>query len=186
MQRRQLPLLVFAWLLFLSLLLPASLTLGSSSVVHAATVSVTLLPGKLIIDSAPTVLTYIALPSADDTRTFVGGFSIAITDATGSRAGWHVQAALGPAIGPDGAPVPVQTATITTADVTPNTGRVPVSTLAYPRALRTDGETIFSAAAGSGAGKSSLTFNATLSVPASATRMETISTPLDVTIISGP
>ncbi len=177
MQRRQLPLLVFAWLLFLSLLLPASLTLGSSSVVHAATVSVTLLPGKLIIDSAPTVLTYIALPSADDTRTFVGGFSIAITDATGSRAGWHVQ---------DGAPVPVQTATITTADVTPTTGRVPVSTLAYPRALRTDGETIFSAAAGSGAGKSSLTFNATLSVPASATRMETISTPLDVTIISGP
>ena len=159
---------------------------GIASGVRAATASVTLLPGKLFITDAATTLIYTAAPSADETRAYTATFSISVTDATGSRAGWRIQAALGPVLNDTGASAFISASTITGATITTQTGRAPLGTLAYPRPFRTDGDTLFSAAAGSGMGKSSLAFTTELRVPAENLTSDQYSAALTVSILSGP
>lgn len=161
------------------------LALFSGQAVGAATVTAVLEPGRLTITDAPIALTYSSATTADRLRTLDATFGLGVTDASGRRAGWHIQAALGPLTRADGTPVPVRSSTVTEARVTALTGRTPISTLSYPRAFRTSGDTIFSAAAGSGVGKSALTFGAELVVPDTADDAPLTAT-LMVTIAAGP
>jgi len=160
--------------------------LGVASGVRAATATVALLPGSLVITDAPTTLNYTAATTADETRAYTTTFTISVTDATGSRAGWHIQAALGPLMGDTGAFAFVGASTITGESITTQTGRTPLGILAYPRTLRADGDTLFSAAAGSGMGRASLAFTAGLRVPADSIASDQCSAALTVSILSGP
>ena len=159
---------------------------GIASGARAATATVTLLPGKFAITDAPATLDYTAAPAVDETRAYTTTFSISVTDATGSRAGWHLQAALGPLVSSTGAFAFVGASTITGATITTQTGRAPLGTLAYPRPFRADGDTLFSSAAGSGMGKSSLAFTTEVRVPADSLGGDQCSAALTVSILSGP
>ncbi len=162
------------------------LIFGIASGVGAATATVTLLPGKLAITDTPALLLYTGATATDEARTYTTTFSVSITDATGSRAGWHIQAALGPFLSATGTSAFASTATITGASVITQTGRAPSSTLAYPRPFHADSDTIFSAAAGSGIGKSLVTFATELSIPADSADSDQYRAALAVTILSGP
>lgn len=118
----------------------------------AATVSVTLRPGPLAIIEAPAALTFVAGADAS----LVAVATIRVVDTTGSKAGWRIVAGIGPLVGSDGTDITDAEATIPGVNSTPQTGRPPTSTLVYPRALHAATETIFSAAPGSGMGKSAL------------------------------
>lgn len=146
----------------------------------AATVSLTLQPGPLAIIEAPAALTFIA--GADASVTAVA--TVRVVDATGSKAGWRIATSLGPLIGSDSTDITDAEATITGVYVTPQTGRPPASTLVYPRALRAATETIFSAAPGSGMGKSALIVTASVA-DARLTPGVTYTAALVVAIISG-
>ena len=159
---------------------------GTADAVNGATATVTLLPGKLTITDAPAVLNFASTTATDDVRTYLATFSISVTDATGSLAGWHIQAALGPFLGTTGTSALASTSVITGANVTTQSGRAPNNTLIYPRPFRTDGDTIFSAAPRSGMGRSSVAFATQVSFPTMIADSEQYTTALDVTVISGP
>lgn len=162
------------------------LTCGTASGVNAATATVALLPGKLAVTDAPATLTYAATTTTNDTRTYATAFSVSVTDATGSLAGWHIQAALGPLLSAAGTTAVARTSMITGASVSTLTGRAPASTLAYPRPFHNEGETIFSAANRSGMGKSSVTFGAEMSIPTEIADSDQYTATLIMTIASGP
>lgn len=161
-------------------------TCGTASGVNAATATVALLPGKLAVTDAPATLTYMATTTADDTRIYDSAFRISVTDATGSRAGWHIQAALGPLVNAVGTTAVARTSMITGASVSTLTGRDPASTLTYPRPFYSEGETIFSAANHSGMGKSSVSFGAEMSIPIEIADSDQYTAALAVTIVAGP
>jgi hypothetical protein len=171
---------LFAAALFVALLCWTSSAVGAAN----ATATAVLQPGRLTISNAPAILSY-ATSTTDTTRVLDATFGLHVTDATGSRAGWHIQASLGLLTSASGAPVAAFDHTIVNADVATETGRAPVSQLSYPRSFRPQGDTIFSAAAGSGAGKSSLTFSTQASIPAQANSDSYVAA-LTVTIVAGP
>ena len=154
--------------------------------VSAATVTVTLLPGPLAITDAPSTLVYTPAMATNTAQTFDASFTLAVTDATGRKAGWHIDAALRPLMMSDGTSVPPFTSAITRTRVTGLTGIAPFGMLVYPRPFRADSDTIFSADKGSGAGKSSLAFDTEITVPADATNAAPLSTTLSVTIAASP
>ncbi len=154
--------------------------------VSAATVTVTLLPGPLAITDAPPTLIYAPATATDTAQTLDATFILAITDATGNKAGWHIDAVLGPLTTSDGVLVSPLTSTITRARVIGLTGIAPVGMLAYPRPFRTDSNTIFSADERSGVGKSSLAFDTEIAVPTDVAITTPLATSLTVTIITGP
>ena len=166
--------------------LVVGLTFFSAYAVSAATVTVVLESGRLSITDAPVALTYSSTTTSDNIRRLDTTFSLGMTDATGTKAGWHIQATLGALTRPDGSSVPVLSSAVTQARVTTLTGRPPNSMLSYPRAFRTDGDTIFSAAAESGMGKSSLTFDTELAVEADTADTAPLTTTLTVTITASP
>ncbi len=157
-----------------------------ASAVSAATVTVTLLPGPLAITDSPATLVYIPVTATDTAQTFDANFTLAITDATGKKAGWHIDAALGPLTMSDGTPVSIRASVITHAHVTGLTGVAPFGVLAYPRPFHADGDTIFIAAERSGVGKSSLTFDTEIAVPADLAITAPLTTTLTVTIVASP
>jgi len=173
----RLPLIVLLFVIGYSLLAPA---------VSAATVTVALLPGPLAITDAPATLVYTPATATDTAQTFDATFTLGISDATGKKAGWHIDAALGPLTTSDGTSVSPLASAITRARVTGLTGIAPLATLVYPRPFRTDGDTIFSAAERSGVGKSSLAFDTEIAVPADATNAAPLTTTLTVTIAASP
>src|SRR5947209_20282349 len=107
--------------------------------VGATTVTAVLESGRLTITDAPVALTYSSATTADNVRLLDATFSLGVTDATGKKAGWHIQATLGALTRTDGTPVPVQSSTVTGARVATVTGLAPRSTLSYPHALRATG-----------------------------------------------
>jgi hypothetical protein len=162
------------------------LALFASQAVGATAVSATLESGRLTITDAPVALTYSSAANADTERLLDATFSLGVTDATGKGAGWHIQAMLGPLTHADGTPAAVRSSTVTEARVTTLTGAAPASLLTYPHALRASGDTIFSAAAGSGMGKSSLTFGTEIAVAADAAQSDPLTATLTVTITASP
>lgn len=170
----------------ISSLLGALLFISMPIAARAATVDVTLLPGPLAITDAPVALTYLPTATDDDTRTFAANFTLGVVDATGSRAGWHIAANLGPVLDRSGFAVPAWASAVDNASVRAATGRAPASTLAYPRPFDGDGDTIFSAAAGTGAGRSSLTFDTELSMPIEGAESDQYTAMLTVSVVSGP
>src|SRR4051794_37338435 len=163
-----------------------AIALFSAQAVGAATVSAVLEPGRLTITDAPVALTYASATTADNLRLLDATFGLGVTDATGKKAGWHIQARLGALTRADGSVVPIRSSAVTEAHISTLTGRAPASVLAYPHAFLTNGDTIFSAAAGSGMGKSSLTFGTELAVPADAADAAPLTTTLTVTVTAGP
>lgn len=163
-----------------------SLTCCTAGDVRAATAMVSLLPGNLAVTDAPTAVTYIPTTTIDDARVYDATFSISITDATGSRAGWHVQAALGPLLSATGMAALARTSVITGATSGTLTGRAPASALTYPRPFHPEGETIFSAASRSGMGKSFVTFDAEVSLPMQVADSDQYTAALTVTVTAGP
>jgi hypothetical protein len=162
------------------------LVVFSAQAVGATAVTAVLESGRLTITDAPVALTYSSATTADNMRMLDATFSLGVTDATGKRAGWHIQAMLGPLTHTDGTLVPVHSSTVTEARVTTLTGSAPTNMLSYPHAFRANGDTIFSAAAGSGMGKSSLTFGTELAVAADATVSDPLTATLTVTIAASP
>ncbi len=157
-------------------------TAGASTV----TASIALLPGQLTLTEAPSSLTYTTSPRSDDVQTFVSHFTVSVTDATGSRAGWHLQASFGHVTDSVGFVLPVYFATIVNATIVSSTGRPPANTLTYPRPVYSENDTLFITAGGTGAGKSSLMFTTEINVPASATTSGECTAALVVSILSGP
>ncbi len=151
----------------------------------STTATAVLRPGRLMISNTPSILSYTMTTTNDNTRVLDATFGLHVTDATGSRAGWHIQASLGLLTDESGASVVAFDHTIVNADVTTETGRTPVSQLSYPRSFRPQGDTIFSAAAGSGMGKSTLIFSTEASIPAQADSGSYVAA-LTVTITAGP
>jgi hypothetical protein len=176
------------WTHKLPLLAPfiIGLALFSSQAVGATAVSAVLESGRLTITNAPVALTYSSAATADNLRLLDATFGLGVTDATGTKAGWHIQAMLGPLTHTDGTPVPIHSSTVTEARVTTLTGAAPASMLSYPHAFRADGDTIFSAAAGSGMGKSSRTFGTEIAVAADTATSDPLITTLTVTIAASP
>jgi hypothetical protein len=166
--------------------LVAVLLCSATDVVGAAgaTVTAVLQPGRLSISDAPAILSYTAATGGTD-GAIDATFGVRVTDATGSRAGWHIQASLGSLISASGVPTASFDHTIADADVVTETGRAPVSQLSYPRTFDPQGDTIFSAAAGSGAGRAAITFTAAARVPAQAAS-GTYTAALTITIVAGP
>jgi hypothetical protein len=124
--------------------------------------------------------------AADSLRLLTVIFSLGVTDATATKAGWHIQAMLGPPTRTDGTPVPVHSTTVTETRVITLTGRPPTSLLSYPGALRASGDTIFSAAGGSGMGKSSLALTTGIVIAADAADDAPLTASMTVTIATGP
>lgn len=164
----------------------AGLAFFSPPAASAATVVTVLESGRLTITDASVALTGSSAMTADNLRLLNATFSLSVTDTTGTKAGWHIQATLGPLTGADGPPVPIHSATITEAHVATLTGRPPTSLLPYPRALRAGGDTIFSAAGGSGMGKSSLAFAVAIVVAADAADGAPLIGSAAMTIAAGP
>ncbi len=172
-----------------SLLLALSLisqTIWATIPANAATATITLLPGRLTITSAPTTVNFTASSATGNGQAFATQFAVGVTDATGSKAGWNIKAKFINPARESGGPLPVSQSSITSADVRPDTGTAPASLLTYPRLFQTTGDTIFSAAPTSGMGKSLLTFGAELVLPIDVTDSSLFSTTLLVTIASGP
>ncbi len=167
---------------FLALLL----TLFSVQAAQAAVVSVTLLPGRLTIIDAPATLTYFSTTTTDTITTLDATFNLDITDATGKKAGWNLQAMLGPLTRADGSTVPLRSSILTNAQVAPLTGIAPQNTLTYPRSFIADGDTLFSAAPGTGVGKSSLALTTEMTVFADPTDTAPLTASLTMTITAGP
>ncbi|MDQ2785187.1 MAG: hypothetical protein M3Y58_09330 [Chloroflexota bacterium] len=170
-------------LLALSLI---GLTIWATIPAGAATATAVLLPGQLTITDAPATVDFIPSSATDDTQRFAAQFAIGVTDATGSKAGWNIKANFITPAGADGIALPVRQSTITSANVTPDTGTAPISLFTYPRPFQTTGDTIFSAAPASGMGKSRLTFGADIVLPAAVSGDPLFTTTLVVTVASGP
>ncbi len=158
----------------------------ATQAVGATAVSAVLESGRLTITDAPVALTYASAATASNMRMLDATFSLGVTDATGKKSGWHIQAMLGPLTHPDGTLVPIQSSTVTEARVATLTGLAPASQISYPYAFRANGDTIFSAAAGSGMGKSSLTFGTEIAVAADAAEGDPLTAILTVTIATSP
>jgi hypothetical protein len=158
----------------------------SSQAVGATAVGATLESGRLTITDAPVALTYSSATTADNLRLLDATFGLGVTDATGKGAGWHIQAMLGPLTQIDGTPVPIYSSTVTEARVATLTGAAPASVLSYPHTFRANGDTIFSAAAGSGMGKSALTFGTEIAVAADAATSNPLTATMTVTITASP
>ncbi|MGI8856995.1 MAG: hypothetical protein ACR2JW_14705 [Thermomicrobiales bacterium] len=159
---------------------------AATQAVGATAVSAVIESGRLTITDAPVALTYSSAATADNMRVLEATFSLGVTDATGKKAGWHIQAMLGPLTHLDGTRVPVRSSAVTEAHVATLTGSAPASLLSYPHTFRANGDTIFSAAAGSGMGKSSLTFGTEIAIAADAAASDPLTAILTVTIAASP
>ena len=160
--------------------------LSTTFMACAATVTAVLQPGRLTITDAPSALIFTPIAACDSDWTLGASFTLGVTDATGSKAGWHIQAALGPPMRADGTPAPVLRSTITNARATGLTGVAPQATLAYPRPFLVAGDTVFSAAEQSGVGKSFLSFDTTIAVPKDPQDASSLSATLVLSIAAGP
>ncbi len=168
--------------LVLSFALAASLLLGIASV-GAASASATLTAGSLAITTPPANFSYSGTLTGD-LLTLSSSFAVSVNDATGSKAGWNLQATIGTLTsGTD--TIPAANHTIQSVATSGVTGTAPVNAITYPLAMPTSGGKIFNSAAAKGMGKSTETFTTQLVVPADAAA-GSYSTTLTVTIVSGP
>lgn len=155
----------------------------ASTTVGAATSTATLNAGSLTITAPPANFSYTGTLTGD-VLNLSSSFAIGINDATGSKAGWNLQGAIGVlTAGTD--TIPAANHTIQSVAISGTTGTAPVNSIGYPLAIPTTAAKIFNSAATKGMGKSTETFTTQLAVPADAAA-GTYTATFTVTIVSGP
>src|SRR4051794_19581907 len=109
---------------FAALAIAASLLVGSVAV-GASTATATLGAGSLTITAAPANFSY-AGTLTGDVLTLSSSFALSVNDATGSKAGWNLQASVGVlTAGTD--TIPASAHTIQGVAVSGTTGTAPVN-----------------------------------------------------------
>ncbi len=167
---------------FFGLLLVGTLLVAVPAV-GAASSTASLTAGTLSITTPPANFSYSGTLTGD-VLNLSSSFAVSVNDATGSKAGWNLQATIGTLTsGTD--TIPAANHTIQSVATSGVTGTAPVNAITYPMALPTSGGKIFNSAAAKGMGKSTETFTTQLVVPADAAA-GSYSTTLTVTIVSGP
>ncbi len=165
----------------------ASLMIGAlviaSAPVGAATSTATLNAGTLTITAPPANFSY-AGTLTGDILNLASSFAVGVNDATGSKAGWNLQGAIGVlTVGSD--TIAAANHTIQSVAVSGTTGTAPTNAIGYPLAIPTAAAKISNAGANTGKGKSTETFTTQLAVPAD-TAAGTYTATFTVTIVSGP
>jgi len=153
------------------------------STVGAATATATLGAGSLSITAAPANLSYSGTLTGD-VLNLTSSFAVGVTDATGSKAGWNLQAQIGTLTTVGSDTIPAANHTITGVAVSGVKGTAPTNTIALGAIPTTSGK-IYDATALTGMGQSTMTFATKLQVPADAAA-GTYSATMTVTIVSGP
>lgn len=169
--------------LLVALFVIGSLMIGLSSV-SAATSTATLTAGTLSITAAPANFSYPSTALTGNVITLTSNFAVGVNDATGSKAGWNLQATIGVLTNAASDTIPAANHTITGVTISGVTGTAPTNGIANGP-IPTTAAKIFNAAANTGKGQSTETFATQLSVPADAAA-GTYTATLTVTIVSGP
>jgi len=166
---------------FLGLFLVGTLIVGASSV-GAATSTATLTGGTLSITAAASDFTYSGTLTGA-AQNLSSSFALSVKDATGSKAGWNLQAAIGVlTAGTD--TIVATNHTITGVTISAVVGTGPTNAIAVGQ-IPTTAAKIFNAAINTGKGTSTETFATQLTVPADAAA-GTYTATLTVTLVSGP
>ncbi|HEY8311332.1 MAG TPA: IPT/TIG domain-containing protein, partial [Gemmatimonadaceae bacterium] len=140
--------------------------------------------GTLSITAAPANFSYSAALSGDP-LTLSSSFAVSVNDATGSGAGWNLQATIGVLTDAASDTIPATDHTIQSVAVTGVTGTAPTNGISYPLAIPIASGKIFNAAVNTGTGQATTTFTTRLVVPAD-TAAGTYTATLTVTIAAGP
>jgi hypothetical protein len=151
--------------------------------VGAASASATFTAGSLSISAPPANFSYSGTLTGD-VLNLTSSFAVGVTDATGSKAGWNIQASIGTLTNASNDTIPASAHTITGVTVSGVKGTAPTNSIALG-AIPTTTAKVYNAAANTGMGQSTMTFATKLAVPADAAA-GTYSTTLTVTIVSGP
>jgi hypothetical protein len=168
---------------FFALLMVASLVVAGSAV-SAATSTATLSGGSLTV-AAPASFSYSGTLTGD-VLNLGSNFAVSVNDATGSKAGWQIQASVGVLTDAASDTIPAASHTIQSVAVSGITGNTgPVNSITYPMAIPTTAAKIFNSALAKGMGKSTETFTTQLAVPADAAA-GSYSATMTVSIIAGP
>jgi hypothetical protein len=167
---------------FLALLMVASLVVAGSAV-GAATATAALTGGSLTL-TAPASFSYSGTLTGD-VLNLASNFAVSVNDATGSKAGWQLQASVGVLTDAASDTIPAANHTIQSVAVTGTTGTAPVNSITYPMAIPTTAAKIYNSALAKGMGKSTETFTTQLAVPADAAA-GSYSATMTVSIIAGP
>ncbi len=165
-----------------ALLVVGALFAGSLSV-GAASSTATLTAGSLSITAPPANFSYSGTLTGD-VLNLASSFAVSVNDATGSKAGWNLQAQIGTLTDAANDTIPAANHTITGVTVSGVTGTAPTNGIALG-AIPTTTAKVFNAAANTGKGKSTMTLATQLAVPADAAAGSYTAT-LTVTIVSGP
>jgi hypothetical protein len=150
--------------------------------VGAASATATFTAGSLSITAPPANFSYSGTLTGD-VLNLTSSFAVSVTDATGSKAGWNLQAQIGVLTDAANDTIPASAHTITGVTVSGVKGTAPTNSIALG-AIPTTAK-IFNAAASTGMGQSTMTFATKLAVPADAAA-GSYSATLTVTIVSGP
>jgi WxL domain surface cell wall-binding len=150
--------------------------------VGAASATATFTAGSLSITAPPANFSYSGTLTGD-VLNLNSSFAVGVTDATGSKAGWNLQASIG-VLTKVTDTIPAANHTITGVTVSGVKGTAPTNNIALG-AIPTTTAKIYNAAANTGMGQSTMTFATQLAVPADAAA-GSYSATLTVTIVSGP
>jgi hypothetical protein len=151
--------------------------------VGAASATATFTAGALSISAPPANFSYSGTLTGD-VLNLTSSFAVGITDATGSKAGWNIQANIGVLTNAGNDTIPAANHTITGVSVSNVKGTAPTNSIALG-AIPTTTAKIYNAATSTGMGQSTMTFATKLAVPADAAA-GTYSATLTVTVVSGP
>jgi hypothetical protein len=151
--------------------------------VGAASATATFTAGSLSISAPPANFSYSGTLTGD-VLNLTSSFALGITDATGSKAGWNIQASIGVLTNVANDTIAAANHTITGVSVSGVKGTAPTNNIALG-AIPTTTAKIYNATANTGMGQSTMTFATKLAVPADAAA-GTYSATLTVTVVSGP
>ncbi len=140
--------------------------------------------GTLSITAAPGNFAYSATLSGDPLN-LTSSFAVGVNDATGSGAGWNLQATISVLTDAASDTIPAADHTIQSVALSGTTGIAPTNGISYPLAIPTSAAKIFNAAVNTGTGQATMTFSTQLMVPADAA-VGTYTAALTVTIAAGP
>lgn len=168
----------------LALLVVGSLIVIGPVAADAATSTATLSAGTLTISAAPANYSYSGTLTGDILN-LASSFAVGVNDATGSKAGWNLQATIGVLTDAGSDTIAASNHTIQSVATTGVTGTGPVNSIVYPLVIPTTAAKIFNSATSKGMGKSTNTFTTQLAVPADAAAGSYTAT-MTVTIVSGP
>src|SRR6476660_4516640 len=111
-----------------ALFIVGSLVIAGSAV-SAATSTATLTAGSLTITAAPANFSYSGTLTGD-VLNLTSSFAVSVNDATGSKAGWNLQASIGVLTNAATDTIPAANHTITGVTVSGTTGTAPTNSIA--------------------------------------------------------